>query len=243
VIDQLRRFTDEGVEKFRDVLAGFRENTLSEFPRSLLEDANLTREIGDFCIEPQQFESKLEAAIYLGGLISEIGNNYPQGNPYENVGLWSWLSAYYFDQVCPRTSSGGRKILADERHILNLEWGRFYRHLLAAPVRMYNTHGESCMILLSGQLDEMGEFVEQLMSRQDIALNPSLIEGANALYWDAEKSAPRRGVRSTAHDPGTLRRFVDVVQQLDLTFDLYSMTRQEILAILPAEFHKFLNLG
>ena len=58
------------------------------------------------------------------------------------------------------------------------------------------------MILLSGQLDEMGEFVEQLMSRQDIALNPSLIEGANALYWDEEKSAPRPGVRSTTHDPG-----------------------------------------
>jgi hypothetical protein len=106
---------------------------------------------------------------------------------------------------------------------------------------MYNEHGTDAMILLSGRLNEMGDFVEQLMSRQEIAMNNALIKAANELYWDREKSAPRVGVRLTKHDPGTLRRFVDVVQQLDLTFDLFSMSSQEILDIMPSEFLRFRN--
>ena len=135
--DELRFFTEAGIEKFRDVLAGLRAGQLTEFPRSLLYDENFTREMQDFCIEPKHFASKLKAAKYLGGIISEIGKDTSGENPYAHVGLWGWLSAYYFDQVCPKSPSGDWKIGADERHILNLEWRKFYRHLLAAPVRMY----------------------------------------------------------------------------------------------------------
>jgi hypothetical protein len=39
--------------------------------------------------------------------------------------------------------------------------------------------------------------------------------------------------------PGTLLRFIDIIQQLDLTYDLYSMSGEEILALLPPEFDKW----
>ncbi|MFO7599969.1 MAG: hypothetical protein R6X27_09205 [Candidatus Desulfacyla sp.] len=41
--------------------------------------------------------------------------------------------------------------------------------------------------------------------------------------------------------PGTLYRFIDVVQQLDLTYDLYSMTGEQILQLLPNEFDRWRN--
>ena len=40
---------------------------------------------------------------------------------------------------------------------------------------------------------------------------------------DTKKDRPKRGAASTKRKPGTLRRFVDLIQQLDLTYDLYSM--------------------
>jgi len=39
--------------------------------------------------------------------------------------------------------------------------------------------------------------------------------------------------------PGTLYRFIDVIQQLDLTYDLYSMNGEEILGLLPPEFDRW----
>jgi hypothetical protein len=36
--------------------------------------------------------------------------------------------------------------------------------------------------------------------------------------------------------PGTLLRFIDVVQQLDLNFDLYSMNAEALIGLLPSEF-------
>jgi hypothetical protein len=37
--------------------------------------------------------------------------------------------------------------------------------------------------------------------------------------------------------PGSLYRFVDVIQQLDVTYDLYSISGPEIISLLPGEFN------
>jgi len=36
-----------------------------------------------------------------------------------------------------------------------------------------------------------------------------------------------------------LRRFVDVLQQLDVNYDLYSMSAEAIVGLLPDEFDKW----
>lgn len=49
-----------------------------------------------------------------------------------------------------------------------------------------------------------------------------------------------RRVLGTKNQPGTLRRFISVYKQFDLTFELYSMESSEIIDLLPTEFDKFL---
>ena len=39
--------------------------------------------------------------------------------------------------------------------------------------------------------------------------------------------------------PGTFYRFIGIIQQLDLNYDLYSMSGNEILDLLPPEFNKW----
>lgn len=239
--DALRFFTSEGITKFRDFLAHLRQNTAMAFPENLLYDEEFTYEKHGYDIKQIHFKTKLEAARYLYPIISRMRSDNPKENPYGNTYLWSWLAAYYFDTVCPVEPSGERKIRRNEKYILMPRWDLFHRHLLATPVRVYETHDqnpEECMILLDGPLHIQGEFVEQLMSSQDIALNRSAIAAANTLYWDQEKSEPRK-VRGK-NEPGKLRRFVAVFKQFDLTYDLYSMESSEIIDIYPEEFHKFL---
>jgi hypothetical protein len=85
-------------------------------------------------------------------------------------------------------------------------------------------------------IDKLGDIWEQLASRQEIITNLGILGTATLLYLDTKKDRPKRGAASTKRKPGTLRRFVDLIQQLDLTYDLYSMQPTEILGLLPAEF-------
>lgn len=48
-----------------------------------------------------------------------------------------------------------------------------------------------------------------------------------------------RGAQRGAGAPGTTRRFVRIMQQLDLTYDTYGMPGTVIVQLLPPEFDEF----
>jgi len=234
----LRAFNDFGIAEFRSQLLRIQSGEVQSIAEGLCHDDTLAIPIApSVSIERRLFASKLEAAEYLYTKVQGATD------AFYNAGLWSWLSAFYFDSVSPIERGGQRKPRATYRHILQSgrNWRHSHRHLLAGPVRTYAFHKERAQLLLSGPVHKMGDFVEQLCSRQEIAGNRGLIEAATTLYWDERLASPKRGAAPNKHKPGTLRRFVDVIQQFELTYDLYSMSGEEILSLLPAEFTPWLS--
>jgi hypothetical protein len=69
-----------------------------------------------------------------------------------------------------------------------------------------------------------------------VITNRGIMESLHILYFDQIKNKPKRGPIMAKGAPGSLYRFIDVIQQLDVTYDLYSMSGPEITGILPAEF-------
>jgi hypothetical protein len=57
------------------------------------------------------------------------------------------------------------------------------------------------------------------------------------MYLDASNNQPKRGAGGKG--PGSARRLADVLNQFDVTWDLYSMSYEEVLAMLPGEFDRF----
>jgi hypothetical protein len=108
---------------------------------------------------------------------------------------------------------------------------------------VYRNHIENARLLLLDPVDKLGDIWEQLASRQEIISNQPIVGAATLLYLDSDKDRPKRGAASTKRKPGTLRRFVDLIQQLDLTYDLYSMRPTDILGLLPPEFDSWRPLG
>jgi hypothetical protein len=160
-----------------------------------------------------------------------------------NPGVWNWLSLFYFDRLCP-PAAGRRSPGRDYRYVLppvdDAEHFRhYYRHLLAGAYTIYRLHQTGARVLLCGAIEKFDDFNEQLASRQEFVSNPGIIEAADLLYFDATAGKPRRGAASNKRRPGTLRRYVDVIQQFDLTYDLYSLTGSQILKLLPEEFRKW----
>jgi hypothetical protein len=153
----------------------------------------------------------------------------------QETGLWAWLSLFYFDALCPER--GGRRTPGEEARWIPDPGRRFYRHLLAGPwaiYKAYSMHPEDAMILLCQPPNMPGRYVDMLASRKELLTTPAVVAAATRLYYDAKTGKPRRkGQSSTA--PGSFARFIQIVNQLDVTWDLYSLTADALLWRLPQE--------
>ena len=93
------------------------------------------------------------------------------------------------------------------------------------------------MALLANPPHQPGDIAEQLASRQELVTNPSVMEVATRLYINPETGRPKRG--AAGRGPGSARRLAAVLNQLDLTWDLYGLDPDKLLDLLPEEFNQF----
>ncbi|MBI3133324.1 MAG: hypothetical protein HYZ14_01505 [Bacteroidetes bacterium] len=236
---QIRRFNESGIEQFRNILHRIKSGDVNDVPPSLLTDAYVSEILHtDKKIEQKLFLLKDDMVKYLSDKISTL----PGKNLLYDRGLWTWLAAFYFDSICPKNSGGKRKVRDENKYILNTEeWQRYYRHLLASPTRLYNDLGANSKIYLAGKPDVPGDLFEQLASRQEIATCRSLIEAATIMYWDDTTGKIKKGVRNK-DGAGVLRRFVKAtIPQFQMTYDLNSMSGDDVVQLLPSEYQKWIT--
>jgi hypothetical protein len=236
----LRKFSDEGIEQFRRYLADLREGATSPPPFDLLLDPAASEPVNEqIQIANRKFATRLEMAQYLDEALADIETDGIETDVY----LWSWLSLFFFDQVCPADKKGNRKPGRDYRHILEPGYRYGHNHLIAGAYLVYSVYGLkdelSGLLLYTPPFIESG-FHHQLAARQSIITNRGLMEAANLLYFSKRDIKPKSGAISK-NKAGTVYRFIDVIQQLDLNYDLYSMTGEEVLQLLPAEFNNWKN--
>jgi len=228
---KLRALNAKGIDEFRGYLQQIRDG--AEFrssPAVLYLDEYTTRLPRAISIEPRAFASKFDAASYLAGILAELPGTE------DNVGLWSWLALFYFEQLSPVDADGRRRPREDYHYIPSTQsgWHRD-RHLLAGPWKLFVLHHECSRLLLHPPVHQHGRFVYDLGFRRDLIANRGLIEAIDVLYWDVKRRRPKRGA-TTANHPGNLRRLITVIQQLDFNYDLHGMRADEILQLLPNEF-------
>lgn len=236
---QLSRFNNEGIREFQLLLQKMREGTVIESLLGISEDNALVEPVENGKdVTIQLFDTRLDMAAYLNPILVDAAIK----NDMVDVGLWAWLSAVFIDSVCPKDIDGKRNPRHDYRHIPTTDYRNFYRHLIRGPLRIYRLfrdNPEKADIVLYQNPSAPGDFVEQLGSRQERITNPAIIAAANHLYYDRSKKKPKVGTGANWKKPGTLRRYLDLLGQLDLTYDLYSMSDEDILKVLPGEFSTY----
>ncbi len=70
-----------------------------------------------------------------------------------------------------------------------------------------------------------------------LVTNRGVAEFATRRYYDPAKKSFKRGAGSSVK--GAARRLASMLNQFDLTFYLYGVTADELLALLPKEFDRF----
>lgn len=227
-----RVLTAEGVERFRGYLHSLSLDPEKRPPKEMLFDPLSSEPLeGEPQIEERLFPSRLDAARYLCRALERTDPPLVAWN----VGLWSWLSLFYFDQVCPPDAAGLRRPGSDYRFIP----GEYrFRHLLAGPYHVYLLHDRKARLLLSSPVHVETRFYGGLAERQYMISNTTIVEAASILYYDDTKGRPKPHAQIRGR-PGTLPRFIRVIQQLDVTYDLYGLTTPQFLSLLPPEFDEW----
>lgn len=224
----LRGLTESGIEQFRLFLGS--DKVHGPAPLSLLEEPSHRRLIDrGVTIEPIYAQSKEDLARYLCTALGTLVERPAE----ESVGMWTGLALFYFDLICPVTG-GCRRVREDSLYVLSGDWKKHHRHLIATPCRLYYYHQTGARVLLSGPPHKLGDLLEQVAARQDLISNQAVIGLLDALYYDRSSGRPKRGATDRKR-PGSLRRLVDFLDQLELTYDLHSLTTEQLRLLLPGE--------
>lgn len=238
---KISRFNQKGIDEFGKLLELARQGMPLTTPLSITVDQEYSQIVqGAKEFEVHEFGTRGELAAFVDTLISDVHIV----DDLNDIGIWAWLGAVFLDSTCPAGAGGKRQPGNDYRHIPTTSWRDFYRHLIRGPVRIHRLFAENLVaaeIVLCQRPSIPGDFVEQLASRQERITNPAIIEVANRLYFDVESKRPKRGAAPNWRKSGTLRRYGDILEQLDLTYDLYSMTADDLFSLLPDEFSQYMN--
>ena len=229
---KLRRFTETGISQFDN----FRASPLrtEEQLSAILDDPTYSVGVSpDIEVEQVNLPTRFVVGEYLYNLFDGV----PPSGVNLDVGTWTWLAAFYFGQLCPPGSPPGDR----PRWVPAMDnYRQYYRHLLAGPYQIYRAHSANprrAMALLANSPHQPGDIAEQLASRQELVTNPSVMEVATRLYINPATDRPKRG--AAGRGPGSSRRLAAILNQLDLTWDLYGLDPDKLLDLLPEEFEQF----
>ena len=230
----LRRFNDVGMSEFKSCLARLRVNGATSMPTDLLEDSKYTDPVdGKTVVNARVFKTKAEIAHELKSLLMPLG----LPNLLKDDKLWTWLTFFYFDSVCPVSGAAAtRKVNADAHYILeSRNHQRFYRHLLATPFRVLEAIPVHHRLFLNADVSVHGDIIEQTISRLFLMRKASVCEALDLLYVDPKTGRAFPAV-TNRKKPGNIRRLVVRVQQAQLTYDLEGMKGEHLVRVLGTEF-------
>ena len=238
---QLRCLNEQGVAEFTSFLERLKHDGTEPVPEHLLQSQRYSNEfsLGDVNLECREFTSRGDFARYLD-------NSFIDSGIYEDVdelGMWEWLSLFFFDAVCPVNPRGTRDPGDNRRHILNVKGGkRLHRHLLRSPYMIYRQYrgtgfGETDLLLCT-VLPHPSDIIEHLSARTRIRNSGGALRVARKLYFDDTRGHAKKGTSSSV---GNHKQFCRWLNNLPPHFDLSSMSEDTIMAMLPPEFDKWLD--
>jgi len=231
----VRQFNPAGVRAFQSSLARCREAPQTPAPRHLLEDDAFTETVEPtITVQPKRFRTRRDAAAYLSAALAPLG----EPNIAGNAGLWTWLTLFFFDEVCP-ADQGGRHVKNDYYYLFEPKNSRHsYRHLLFIAWYVLRVAPEHNRLFLDVSVSSLDEVTKVVMERLYLTRIPCLFEVLDRLYWDQSRGRVRSGIvtRETVK-PGDLRhRLPTRVRQLEKTYDLFSLNANQLIELLGTEF-------
>lgn len=231
----IRKLNDQGQREFGEFINSIRQGSKPNTPSYLLTDRQTSEPLdNEIDIEQGNFNSRYELGEYL---VKKFAGQNMQ-ILIDEPGMWSWLALFWFDQLCPVKADGNRKASEIYNYVLSHDYKHKPRHAILTTWQLVEQLGEDSRFLLSRELDVRGELIEQLMARQFYLACDGVMKAASTLYYDPERSTFKKGA-AARKSAGCVARYVSWLQQIELTYDLFSLSRDDVMGLMPQEFERF----
>lgn len=254
----LSQLTRTGLESFRKLVASAPGMTIETLEQKILEvaggsrTASIVSEVTTVPVFPL-LETRQQTAELVAHILDKAGIEAGPSSGHES--MFSWLALVFLPSLCRRTRSGALSTGKMYRYVLTRSTSDFYRHLVACPYWLFRRYGKQARIFLAQEAYVMPDVVEQIASRPALIDSRGVIELIDRLYWDDVNNSPKEkftattriqtpppGYAKTSPNPGTLRAFEGTLGQLQCTYDLRSMSPEQIKEKLPSEFDSWLSM-
>ena len=242
---------EDGLNAFRELIKNRRQGIVSSireiaFDKKFINQTSFKTEIS----LDKKFTDRYDIAVYLNRVMhydySDNKDSYDQ-----DIGLWSWLALVYFDQIC------GDTIRAEANYIYNTHSQRSYRHCIFGPYYLFDRYGEYSRLHISGNIDEMGNGIEQAISRDYLMSNRVARELMTLIYADPnnkgiarknslsqiatkEKQILKNG-KASSQGFGGIARFSRVFQKIRLTCYVHNISSEMLLELMGDEFKQWVE--
>lgn len=237
----VRELTPVGMRRARDYLKSIRDNGWHQMPREILTGSDCA--IG---LEPKvyvadrSFMNRREVGRYLESQLESLGTSRIAGN----TALWSWLGMFYLESMT-KDNTRRQRDFAEIAYLIDPQThdsrDRSHHRLMMA-YDIWTRWGEDAWFLLDEAASSMGQFTLRVVQSPEIFRSRSIVPLALNLYVDRATGKLRpgsRGMNASTAPPGSLPRLIAVLNQLSMTYDVYGMTMEQLLPLLPQEFDSF----
>lgn len=231
-----RRFNQSGLSLFSDYVSS---TTRSEPPPAdLLFDGRYTEELPiDLEVSPLPTDSKYD----LGqSVLTGVEQDSDVSRLLADPAVWPWLSLYHSSRTMP-VRNGARFIGKPHRHLItsSSDWAKYdhgHRHLVRGAVQCVLYFGIYARVLLAdaGSASKAEENILSRKSGYPLAYMRNAVEAYYDIHYDADAGRARRGANSTGR--GGIIHFVRCLAQLDVNYDVVSLSAAKLLELLPEDF-------
>lgn len=232
---RLRRFTRAGVDAALEFLTNAREaeRVAAEGPPDdlLFGSAYSTSFVPEVTVERRALRTRRDAAEHIGPRIKAVKREI-----VDDLRAWSWLGMYHFVDITSVAGSGrvspldGAFVLRSSSRAVQ----RSYRHYLWGAWRLYEQHGEGAAFLLDEPLTSWSDLAERAFGSIRVFNSPGVLPLMLHLYT---RDGNRK--RGYSQSPGGVRHLLRVLDQLERTYDVYGMSPEALLEILPEPFRQW----
>ena len=240
-IQQVKELTSDGIKLAREFLRDARDGKVTELPNGLLSGTGYARETAVSCfVEKRTFTNRREAGQYLAEALAPLGI----GNINGNHPLWSWLGMFYLDSLVERDDENRYKLgrLPDYAFVLDASAVNprdilFHRLMLAWEAHRH--HGDQfAKWMLDQSITSIPKIVERTIRSRQRFSSHGIVKLIGILYINPQSGALKRGAGND-DAIGGIRRLNGFLDQLYMTYDVYGMSAEKLLALLPEEFKRF----
>lgn len=232
---KMRKLNKSGIKEFERFIANLRGGGQQNTPDYLLTDPSTSEPFEwELELEYGAFATRYELGVYLAKKLKGVDAHQIMGDS----GFWSALALFWFDQLCPQKAGGSRKPSMVYNYVLSEHYNHRPRHAIFTTWQLVDLYGDFSHFLLSRELPVRGELIEQLMARQYFLSCTGVMQAASTLYYDPDRKTFKKGSAGRT-SAGCVYRFVNWLQQLEINYDLFSISSSDLVGLMPKEFDRF----